>query len=174
MDTSDPRQALLDALALKDVARAGWVRAGHPDPESVAAHSWGVAWLALALLPPGLDRGRALAYAVIHDLAEAWTGDVTPHDGIPTAEKHASERAAMVALCDRLARPDLLALWDAYEAQADEESRFVRQLDRLDMALQASRYAAQTGLDPADFLRSAHAGIDDPGLTRLMGPPPAR
>ena len=52
------RARLLEALSLKDLARAGWVRAGVQHPESVAAHSWGVAWLVLALCPAELDRGR--------------------------------------------------------------------------------------------------------------------
>jgi hypothetical protein len=33
-----------------------------------------------------------------------------------------------------------------WHAQADDEARFVRQLDRLDMALQARWYAARDGL----------------------------
>lgn len=158
--------ALLDALALKHVDRAGWIRAGHPAPETVAAHSWGVCWLVLVLLPPELDRGRALTYAVLHDLAEAWTGDVTPHDGCSPDEKHRRERDAMVALTERLARPDLLDLWDAYERQDDAEARFVRQLDRLDMALQARLYA-RDGVDPAPFQTSARRALHDPELIAL-------
>ena len=42
---------LLEALRLKRLKRAGWVRKGVPDPESVAGHSWGVSWLVLVLLP---------------------------------------------------------------------------------------------------------------------------
>src|SRR5262245_31586095 len=79
---------LLEALRLKALRRAGWVRVGVPAPvESVADHSWGVAWLVLALLPEGLDRGKALAYAVLHDLPEVRTGDVTPMDRVPKEEK---------------------------------------------------------------------------------------
>lgn len=161
-------EALLDALALKQVDRAGWVREGLPHPESVAAHSWGVSWLVLALAPPALDRGRMLTYAVLHDLAEAWTGDVTPHDGMPTAQKHARERSAMQALTERLGRPDLLATWEAYERQDDEEARFVRQLDRIDMALQARRYARDHGLNAAPFLESARGVLSDPDLLAVL------
>ena len=155
-----------DALALKDVLRQGWVDRGHPAPESVAAHSWGVAWLVLALLPADLDRERALVYAVIHDLAEAWIGDLTPRDGVPAAEKHAREAEAMRELATSLGRPDLLQQWLDYEAQVDPEARFVKQLDRLDMALQAHRYRDQ--LDPTEFYASAASAITDPRLRALL------
>ena len=51
-------------------------------------------------------------------------------DGLrPSAPDHAALRELLAGL----ARGDaLIAAWDAYEAQADPEARFVRQLDRLD------------------------------------------
>ncbi|MCA9568045.1 MAG: HD domain-containing protein, partial [Myxococcales bacterium] len=157
--------ALLEALGLKDVARTGWVRRGIDGPESVAAHGWGVALLALALAPQDLDRGRLLAYAVLHDLAEAWVGDIPPQDGV--TDKHAREARAMASFAARVGRPDLLALWEAYERQEDAEARFVRQLDRLDMGLQARRYAAG-GLDPAEFFASARDAVHTDVLAGLL------
>ncbi|MFT5458801.1 MAG: putative hydrolase of HD superfamily, partial [Myxococcota bacterium] len=65
--------ALVETMALKALRRAGWVRAGVTSPESVAAHSWGVAWLVLVLLPRELNRERALTYALLHDLPEVRT-----------------------------------------------------------------------------------------------------
>jgi len=157
--------ALLEALALKSVDRSGWVRKNIDRPESVAAHSWGVALLVLLLLPKELDRERALTYAVLHDLAEAWTGDFTPHDEI--SDKHALEDAAMAAFCSRIGRADLLDMWRAYEAQTDPESRFVKQLDRLDMGLQAQIYS-YSGLDLSEFRESALAAIDSIALRELL------
>ncbi len=153
----------LEVVRLKHVDRAGWIRAGVPHPESVAAHSWGVAWLVLELLPAELDLGRALAYAVLHDLPEARVGDITPHDGIDAADKHAREAQAANALLP----PALAARWHAYEAQDDPEARFVRQLDRLDMALQAVAYADRAD-DVRPFLASARKVIVEPGLVALL------
>jgi putative hydrolase of HD superfamily len=134
--------ALLEALQLEALDRAGWVRRGIARPESVAAHAWGVPWLVLVLAPPGLDRARALTYAVLHDLPEVRVGDLTPADGVSPEDKAGRERAAMVGLSEALpGGAALAAAWQAYGAQADEEARFVRQLDRLDMALQAVAYA---------------------------------
>lgn len=162
-------EALLDVLRLKAIPRAGWVRVGVPNPESVAAHSWGVSWLVLMLLPPGLDRERALTYAVLHDLAEVWVGDLTPYDGVSSAEKRTREHDAMVALCARLADGvQLLAAWEAYEAQQDEEARFVRQLDRLDMALQAVAYGRQGSKNLEPFFDSAARVIEAPVLVDLL------
>jgi putative hydrolase of HD superfamily len=153
----------LEIVRLKALPRAGWIRAGVPAPESVAAHSWGVAWLVLELLPAELDLGRALAYAVLHDLPEARVGDITPHDGVAPATKHAREAAAAAALLP----PHLAERWAAYEAQADPEARFVRQLDRLDMAVQAVAYAEQAD-DVRPFLASARRVVVDPRLVAIL------
>jgi putative hydrolase of HD superfamily len=157
---------LLEITGLKALDRAGWVRVGVPAPESVAAHSWGVGWLVLALAPPELDRGRCLAYATLHDLAEVRVGDLTPADVVPVVEKHRREAAALADLL--AARPDLLALADAYEAGANPEARFVRQLDRLDMALQALAYHRAGNAGMAEFVHSAAAVVDHPALRPLL------
>lgn len=160
---------LLEAVGLKDVARAGWGQRGVQGAEDVAAHSWGVAWLVLWTLPPHLDQSRALTYAVLHDLAEVRVGDLTPADGVDPREKHAREEAAMRDLLHD--RPDLLAAWEAAEALSDEEARWVKQLDRLDMAVQAVAYASRGAASPATmrpFLDSAAARISAPPLRALL------
>jgi putative hydrolase of HD superfamily len=159
--------ALLAACQLKHVHRAGWQRVGIEQPEDVAAHSWGVAWLVLNLLPAELNLARALSYAVLHDLAEVLVGDITPHDGITTQDKHQREEQAMQSLCAKLPA-HLLKTWQCYEAQVDEEAAFVRQLDRLDMALQAAKYASETPTPLDEFIHSAALAIHHPVLTPLL------
>jgi putative hydrolase of HD superfamily len=158
--------AWLDALKLKALPRAGWRRVGIDAPESVAAHSWGVGLLVLALAPPELDRAKLLAYATVHDLAEALAGDITPHDGVSSEDKGHRERAAMETLGSRGLPAELLELWLAYEAQADEEARFVRQLDRLDMALQALVYAPRAKV--VEFVDSAATVVVHPRLRPIL------
>ncbi len=158
---------LLDrVLALKHLDRAGWKRAGIGAPESVAAHTWGVAWLVLALCPDDLDRDLALRLAVIHDLAEAEVGDITPHDGISRSEKAEQEATAIAGLLKD--RPDLAALWQTYEDQATPEARFVHDADRLDMALQAVRYARLHGVETGEFIHSARQDIRHPVLMEVL------
>lgn len=160
---------LLEVVGLKALPRTGWVRKGIDRPESVAGHSWGVSFLVLALLPDDLDQQRALTYAVLHDLPEVRVGDITPHDPVPRAEKVRREREAVHALGGTSARGQALAaLWDRYETQADAEARFVKQLDRLDMALQAVHYATQTDEDLSEFVASAAKVVDHPTLQPLM------
>lgn len=162
-------ESLLETVRLKALDRAGWVRAGTPEVESVAAHSWGVSWLVLVLCPPELSRERALAYAVIHDLPEVRVGDITPHDGVSKADKQAREHEALTALTAPLpSAPGLRTLFADYEHQADEESRFVKQLDKLDMALTAVVYAELGATGMQEFLDSAERGIDHPALVPII------
>jgi putative hydrolase of HD superfamily len=168
------RSSLLECQQLKQLRRSGWVHAGIACPESVAAHSWGVAWLVLALRPPGLDLARALALAVIHDLAEVRTGDLTPADGVPASVRHACERQAFAALIAPLAQHTALAeLLDEYQLASTAEARFVKACDKLDMALQAAAYAQAGDLTSdasAEFIASAVAGIEPPSLQALADP----
>lgn len=159
---------LLEATALKALPRAGWVRTGVPAPETVASHSWGVAWLVLVLLPDGMDRARALTYAVLHDLPEVRTGDIMPSDPVTPSEKAAREHAAMAALAAPLDPRGIELIWNAYESQEDAEARFVRQLDRVDMALQALRHHRDGNAGMREFLESADRFVTHPALRPLM------
>lgn len=165
-------EALVRAYELKALERAGWLRDGVGRAESVAAHSWGVALLVLHLLPESLDRALALSYAVLHDQPEAVTGDLTPDEQPSRARKIAAEHDALLDLLSGTPRADALtAVWERYEAQQDPESRFVRQLDRLDMALQALVYARSGELQPVAahaFLDSAESVVVDAGLVHCM------
>jgi len=153
-------------LTLKKLRRAGWLRAGIEDPESVAAHTWGVCWLALALCPEDINQGHVLRLAVIHDCPEVRVGDITPYDGVSRTEKARRETAAAADMFR--SRPDLMALLDEYQAQETPAARFVHQLDRLDMAFQALRYARETGADTSEFLGSARKAIHHPALLEAL------
>jgi len=161
-----PPEILALALALKETDRAGWVQRGLSSVESVAAHSWGMGWLALVLCPAGLDRSRVLTLCLLHDLPEAVVGDITPGDGISREQKAERERSAAATMLG--ARPDLWGLWEDYEQDRSPEAHFVHELDKLDMALQALHYARARGLDPAEFLASARKGLSSPALLALL------
>jgi putative hydrolase of HD superfamily len=172
VSTAALRERLLELLALKALPRAGWIRVGVPAPESVAAHSWGVAFLVLALAPDSLDRGHALGPALVHDLAEVEVGDITPHDGVSPDEKHRREAVAMARLVTPFPRSaELLALYEEYAAKRSPEARFVRACDKLDLALQSALYQRDGGLDTGELWRSALSGLDEPTLRTLAGEP---
>ena len=153
------RDDLKTYLGLKDVLRQGWVNAGVESPESVAAHSWGMAILALKLCPGDLNLEHVLKLCLVHDLPEVIVGDLTPFDDVST--KSADERAAMEQIA-----PEWVFLFDEYENQTTPEAVFVKRLDKLDMALQAKVYMERTDLNLNQFIESARKTLGDHDLLR--------
>jgi putative hydrolase of HD superfamily len=186
--------------ALKRVRRTGWLDRGVPpeETESVADHSFRMAllaWLAALGGSAGLDADRVLKLALLHDLAEALTGDEPPYAAaaVPaedetgarraflqqahvrsperTAAKQAAEAAAMTDLLSDLPpalASELRSLWSEYQAQASPEARFVKQADRLETYLQAQEYLAEdTGRPMASFATEVTELIAEPDLRRV-------
>jgi putative hydrolase of HD superfamily len=173
-----------DFYRLKDLTRTGWVLRGISDPESVADHSWGTALLALLFLPIArehelsLDGERVLGLAVVHDIAEVETGDI-PRRAVPGAvrispgEKHDLEAAAIGRLTEippgmidsvpdaSRGLAEIAELWDEYEAGTTAEAQFVRDMNLIDMCLQAVLYEEGGRYDPDE--RAA----EFPGFPRL-------
>lgn len=157
--TAPAIDAVLAAYGLKDERRTGWQLRGVDDPESVAAHSWGVAYLVVAFGDrfrdelPGVDLDRALRLAVVHDAAEALTGDVATRadetaDPIDREAKAAAEREAMATLADPL--PARIAdAFATYEARETPEAVLVKECDLLDTCVQAVVYEREDRYDPA-------------------------
>jgi len=149
---------------LKRLPRTGWVESGVPDPESVADHSFRVALLTLVLADlKGLDALKAVRMALIHDLGEAETGDLTPSQKETDSEgfSHAEE-AAIGKLLDMLPetiRGTYRDAWREYSGASTEESRLVRDADKLEMVIQASEYQ-QEGVDRGKLMRFWHAEIN--------------
>lgn len=188
----DPAAELLDlayrSLALKDVPRAGWVLRGVTNPESVADHSWGTALLCLLFAPAaGVDRDRAVSMALLHDLPEVETGDIAAliderQRTIGPAEKSRLEHAAIEDLIPTAAS-SLRALWDDYEQRSSDVASFVRDMNLLDMCLQALFYeeagrasagAATEGGRLEEFFESARRNVSTPLGTRLFSMVEAR
>jgi putative hydrolase of HD superfamily len=158
---------------LKETARAGWKLRGIDRPESVADHSFRLALLALVLAPraePPVDLHRCVAMALVHDLAESIVGDITPYDGVPAEEKRRREEEAMRRLDSLAEGAGLLALWAEYDAAETAEARFVKELDKLETAMQAAEYAGN-GAAPAaglsEFRQNAERRLALP-VTRAL------
>jgi putative hydrolases of HD superfamily len=159
------------AMTLKDTPRKGWFRAGVARPESVADHSWGVALLALVAAEGrrDLDRARLLELAILHDLSEAWTGDLVPGDYKDRAEKLSRERAGLEALVEgapTMIRRRILDRFEELATDASEEAKLVHQLDKLEMAFQAAQYesAGVAREQLAPYRQSAASGVRSAGL----------
>jgi putative hydrolase of HD superfamily len=163
MDTDGLIDFIAKAGRLKRLPRTGWVESDVPDPESVADHSFRVALIAMILSDAQkLDTLKTVRMALLHDLAEAETGDLTPSQKEADIEgfKHA-EDAAMVRLLDKLPeaiRGAYRAAWREFSDASTEEARLVRDADKLEMVMQASEYQQEMG-DPGKLMRFRHASV---------------
>ena len=120
-----------------------------------------MAVLALHFAPKNLDLAKVLAMCIIHDLPEVRVGDLTPHDDV--RNKAELEASAMSELA-----PEWLGLFHEYESGHSEEAKFVKQIDKLDMGLQASIYQSRQELDLSEFTNSARLKITDSNLLRFL------
>ena len=155
------QKKLIDILGLKNIIRAGWVKVGIERPESVASHSWGMSALALELCPQHLNLSKVLSLCIVHDVPEIIVGDLTPLDDCTNKAK--DEHSAMQKLA-----PQWLYLFEEYEAGQTAEAKFVKQIDKLDMALQAVIYRNEQGVDTSEFIESARKKIHDSNLQELI------
>jgi putative hydrolase of HD superfamily len=147
---------LIETGTMKRVPRMGWTTRGVPCAESVAEHSFGVAFVALALADvlqdSDLDLEKVLIMALLHDLAEVRLTDLPLSAArlIPRAIKSQAEASAVADLLAPLpAAGQLKALWQEFEDQTSPEGRLVRDADKLEMMVQCLCYeqAGSRGLD---------------------------
>lgn len=148
---------LVVTYLIKQEHRIGWARKGacdnpgklDPYPnESVASHQWGVAWLISVLRRsslfreelPDFDALAAFEMATIHDVPELVVGDIVPPDNIPEKVKHQLERDAMDKILGSFpndVRAGLVETYDRYERRQCNESKVVKDCDRLDFIIHA-------------------------------------
>ncbi|MFB6175259.1 MAG: HD domain-containing protein [Candidatus Nanohalobium sp.] len=149
-------EGLLKALQLKDEVRTGWELRNIEDPESVADHSWGVAFLTLFYADEAdVDVEKALKIAVVHDIAEAETGDLVTRaidekQDVDEEEKEEMEKEVVEELSGLLESGELEQLWKEYEERESREAKFVKDMDMIDMCLQALKYEKEGSYDPEE------------------------
>jgi len=153
---------LFEAGHLKRVERTGWVGAG-ARRESLADHSFGTAFIALALSRmEGLDRGEEaelLRMALLHDLHEARVGDLSRLQKEYVRADY--EKASRDMLCGT--------------ALSGEESGWRKQklallckdADRLDMLLWAVENELGGNKNMAPFIATAKAEIKSESGKRI-------
>jgi putative hydrolase of HD superfamily len=160
-------------LRLKTLYRQGWLQRNVPEnkTESVADHSFGTAILALLLCPAELDKQKVLEIALLHETGESLIGDITPWDNISDEEKSQIEKEAVNKILGQL--PDgerLISLWEEFENASSAEGRFVRQLDKLEMGLQAEIFQTMGDNDAKALLDSALQKVTDKDLKKYLSP----
>jgi 5'-deoxynucleotidase YfbR-like HD superfamily hydrolase len=153
---------------LKRLPRAGWLERGVNPAESVAEHSFRMALMAV-FLGRGMDRAALLATALIHDLAEAVVGDLTPGTTVDPREKQRAEEEALRTILDGVdGAGELMELWRDFELRRTPEGRLLKDLDKLEMAVQALEYAREGAEGLEEFLADAERSIEDPRVRELL------
>lgn len=133
---------------LKEVKRTGWVLKGIKEPESIADHNFRVTIMAMILcdMYPKLNKSKVLELSLTHDWGTIALGDIiSEHGKEPVGDKsakHGDERNVTIALVKELDKDGrrYVNLWDEYDQQKTKESKFLKQIEKLEMTLQAYEY----------------------------------
>ena len=141
----EPRK-LLDALhvaeKLKDVTRHCDTSGGRR--ESVAEHSWRAALMAYFLKDefPEADMNKVITMCLIHDLGEAFTGDIPSFYKTEADEKR--EEQLLSSWVDSLPEPyraEMQALYQEMDARQTVEAKIFKAIDGMEAVLQHNESA---------------------------------
>lgn len=129
--------ALLVAEKLKDTTRHCYTKNGRH--ESVAEHSWMMTLMAFFIKDefPDVDMDKVIKMCIIHDLGEAFTGD------IPAFEKTASNSETEEKLLYDWVRSlppnyanEMITLYDEMEKRQTPEAKIYKAIDGLEALIQ--------------------------------------
>jgi len=170
---------LEEARKLKRLKRTGWVLKGVAAPESVADHSFMLAVLAyLYSKNLHLDTDKCVKLALVHDIGEAFSGDIPDRarDGghsVLLAKKMEMEAAGMERMLSLLPEPlagEVSGLWKEFTERKTGEAQLVRDLDKLEMCMQALEYAkAEKNKNKfAEFFDDGSLNIKTPAIRQIF------
>lgn len=148
-------------LKLDKVYRAGWLLKGIPKEhcETVLEHSIAVGNLGFYLAKkhrPDLNAEHVRQLGIYHDMAEIYTGDITPLDEIGGDEKLQLEHTELVKGMSKIpGSKKYVELWEESEFRQSEEGKFVKDIDKYQMALQAFEYEIKYGVTLDEFYESS-------------------
>jgi putative hydrolase of HD superfamily len=158
---------------LKIEKRTGWHKYGipHDETESIADHMYRMSMIVLSVQDDEIDKFKALKMALVHDMAEAIVGDITPDCGISQEEKMRLETEAMAEirslLGDNPFGQEAEELWAEYAANSTKESRFVKDVDKTELILQLGEYESKYGISFQSWVNNARPKINHPALQAI-------
>lgn len=130
-------ETLTVAERLKDTTRHCYTRNGRH--ESVAEHSWLMTLMAFFMRDefPDVDMDKVIRMCIIHDLGEAFTGDIPAFD--KTAENEANEEQLLynwVRTLPGAYAEEMKALYDEMSARETMEAKVYKAIDSMEAVLQ--------------------------------------
>jgi len=159
---------------LKNVKRSGWKYKLNLDHvESVADHTYAMTTLGMVISDlHGLNTEKIMKMSLLHDLAESITGDIMP-DQMTKDEKYMKENNAILTILGKL--PNELTkmyskIWEEMQKKESDEAKFVHDLDKLELAIQAKSYQ-KSGIDEKKinpFLDSAINGMTTDQMKKIL------
>ena len=158
---------------LKTTQRSGWQsKLNLSNSESVAEHTYMMSVMAMILSDiKNLNTEKIIKMSLLHDWAESKIGDFMP-DEVTNEEKSMLEDKAMADILSILPNKiqnDYQNIWNDYSSNTSLESRFVHQLDKLEMVLQAKIYEKDVGYEKIQqFLASSVNLITDADLKKIL------
>ena len=132
---------LLDVIAvaerLKDATRHCYTSKGRH--ESVAEHSWMMTLMAFFLREefPDVNMDKVIEMCIIHDLGEAFTGDIPAFD--KTSADEEMEEALLYGWVKSLPEPfvgKMLALYEEMAKRETKEAKVYKAIDGLEAVIQ--------------------------------------
>lgn len=158
---------------LKLEKRTGWHLCGIPfvRTESIADHMYRMAIMASMIQDDSIDKFKAVKMALVHDMAEAIVGDITPACGVSEEEKYRLESEAMQTIRDMLGDNPFGAeaqeLWLEYAANGTQEAHFVKDIDKTELIVQVVEYENSFKINFQEWLTNSRPKIHHPALQAI-------
>lgn len=128
----------INAGRLKKIKRRGWIRVGIEEVESVADHSYRTTLIAMLIGDRlKLNVEKMIKMALLHDIAECITGDITPHE-MKKEKKMEVEEEVMKELIGDM--NEYYEIWKEFISMESEEAKIIHDIDKMEMLLQAKEY----------------------------------
>lgn len=131
-------------------------------PESVAEHSWRLAFMSMLVKDefPEADMDKVLKMCIIHDLGEAFTGDIPAFDKTEADGKR--EKKLLAEWISAFPCPynsEFSALLEEMDALQTEEAKIYKALDNLEAVIQHDECDISTWL-PLEYELQLEYGKD--------------
>jgi putative hydrolase of HD superfamily len=130
---------------LKKIPRTGWKIRGVKNPESIADHTFRTTVLGMIIADlEKLNKEKILKMIILHDLEESITGDITSLDKEKMGEKiRKIGEDAMKSVLSKLPseiKKEYFNLWKEMEEGNTSEAKLCKDIDILEMMIQALEY----------------------------------